>query len=61
MSWRTTKHVTLDPRNYEQRVWDDYALALIMPRFIPEFMPDDIISMRLHELKDEEKLPWEIP
>lgn len=54
---RVHKRVTLDPRSYEQRLWDEYSLALIFPRFLPEWMPDETISARLHELKEEERLP----
>lgn len=60
MTWRTHKSVTLDPRSFEQKLWDDYSLALIFPRFVPEFVEDQEIDWWLYHLHETEPLPWSL-
>jgi hypothetical protein len=60
MTWRTNKFVTLDPRSFEQRLWDDFSLALIFPRFIPSFVEDEVIDEYLYRLDETERLPWSL-
>jgi hypothetical protein len=50
-----------DRRTYEQRVWDDFALALILPRHFPEHVSDADISATLRHVAATELLPWTIP
>jgi hypothetical protein len=47
-----------DGRTYEQRLWDDYALALVFPRRVPEWIDDAEVSARLRKLAATEVLPW---
>ena len=47
-----------DGRNYEQRLWDDYALCLMFPRHVPECIPDEVIGAELRQLAVTEVLPW---
>jgi len=49
-----------DPRSYEQRVWDEYSLALILPRRFPEWTDDADISATLRHVARTERLPWTI-
>lgn len=61
MTWRANKPVTIDPRSFEQKLWDDYSLALIFPRFIPSFIEDQTINEHLYRLHATERLPWSLP
>jgi hypothetical protein len=49
-----------DPRNVEQKIWDEYSLALILPRRFPEHVSDADISATLRHVARTERLPWEI-
>jgi len=50
----------MDSRSFEQRLWDEFSLALIFPRFVPSFVEDDVIDEYLYRLHETERLPWEI-
>jgi hypothetical protein len=56
--WVNAEHVELDPRSFEQRLWDDFSLALIFPRFIPSFIEDSVINEWLYRVNANERLPW---
>jgi hypothetical protein len=58
--WANAARVNLDPRSFEQRLWDDYSLALIFPRFVPSFVEDDVIDEYLYRLNETERLPWSL-
>ena len=47
-----------DPRNVEQRIWDEFALCLILPRRFPEWTDDADISATLRHVARTERLPW---
>ena len=48
--WAETERVELDPRSFEQRLWDEFSLALIFPRFIPSIIDDETIDAYLHHV-----------
>jgi hypothetical protein len=50
--WVETERVELDPRSFEQRLWDEFSLALIIPRFIPSFIDDETIDAYLHHVHE---------
>lgn len=57
---REAVELRADRRTYEQRIWDNYALALILPRRFPEHVSDADISATLRHVAATERLPWEI-
>ena len=54
-----TVEVKNDPRSYEQRLWDTYALCLVMPRHFPEYVDSADISATLRHLAATEVPPWQ--
>lgn len=60
--WRASRVAELcaDRRTAEQRIWDAFALALILPRRFPEYVSDADISATLRHVARTERLPWEI-
>ncbi len=46
---------------FEARLWRAYALALIFPRSVPEYIDDETVSIQLRECVQAEPLPWSIP
>jgi hypothetical protein len=46
---------------WEARTWREYALALIFPRSVPEFLDDETVAAQLRACAQTEPLPWLIP
>jgi hypothetical protein len=44
----------------ERRLWNDYALALMYPRNLPDNYPDEAITADLKFLATNHRLPWEV-
>lgn len=61
MAFRLSKAVELkcDGRNYEQRLWDNFALCLVLGRRFPGHTDDADISATLRYLAATEVPPWE--
>jgi hypothetical protein len=59
MTWRRGESRALGPCR-DVLLYREYALALIWPRSVPEYIPDGVVSAQLNECARREKLPWEI-
>jgi hypothetical protein len=46
---------------WEARTWRVYALALIFPRSVPEYLDDEAVAAELRKCAETERLPWQIP
>jgi hypothetical protein len=42
----------------EAILWNEYALALILPRHFPEYVSDEDISATIRHVAATERLPW---
>ena len=42
------------------KVWREYALCLLAPRYFPEYMPDADIEAAMRDLWSKHHFPWEI-
>lgn len=49
-----------DRRTFIQRTWDEYALALILPRFFAEHVSDADIDATVSHVAATTPLPWSI-
>lgn len=58
--WASAARVEVDSRSFEQRLWDEFSLALIFPRQVPEWIDDVDINEHLYRLHATERLPWEL-
>jgi hypothetical protein len=54
-------HQNTPALRWEARTWRAYALALIFPRSVPEYIDDETVSIQLRECEQAEPLPWSIP
>jgi hypothetical protein len=61
MKWELTASIEIKLHNaieYERTIWHEYSLAGIFPRSIPEYIPDDVIGLKLRECQRDNELPW---
>lgn len=57
---RRNVELLADRRTFIQKTWDEYALALILPRFFAEHVSDADIDATVRHVARTERLPWEI-
>lgn len=48
----------VDTIRTDKKIWNEYALGMVFPRFLPEYAPDHEISQELRECARTMTLPW---